>query len=191
MEVSSQHSPNYTGLFVAEESARYDEPRTAVYLDTTIVSYLTSKLSQHIWIARHQRITRVWWSRYRHRHMLWVSPIVTAESEAGNAASATARLDVIAGVKILPSDTASRRLAAKLVGGGLLPDKARADAAHIAIAAINSVPLLLTWNCKHLANPVIHRKIVRVCEAEGYCCPDICTPEYLMRTYTHAKSTHR
>jgi hypothetical protein len=116
---------------------------------------------------------------------------VTDEAEAGNAASAAARLDVIAGVEILPSDPVSSRLANKLVGGGGLPEKARADAAHIAIAATHSVPLLLTWNCKHLANLVIHRKIVRVCEAEGFRCPDICTPEYLMRTYTNAKPTHR
>ena len=191
MEVLSTHSRAHVVLFVAEESARYDEPRPAIYLDTTIVSYLTARLSRQISIARRQRITRIWWSRYRHRHTLWVSPIVANEAEAGNAASATARLDVIAGVDILPSDPPSSHLAEKLVGGGRLPEKARTDAAHIAIAATNSVPLLLTWNCKHLANPIIQRKIVRVCEAEGFRCPEICTPEYLMRTYTHARPTHR
>jgi hypothetical protein len=36
-----------------------------------------------------------------------------------------------------------------------------------------------TWNCRHLANPVIHRSIARACEVEGFC-PEICTPEQLM-----------
>jgi hypothetical protein len=61
------------------------------------------------------------------------------------------------------------------------------DAEHIAIAATNSVDLLLTWNCKHLANPIIHREVVRACEAKDFRCPQICTPEKLMGT-CHAKS---
>ncbi len=98
--------------------------------------------------------------------------------------------DAVADIEQLGADVQSERLAEKLVGGGRLPEKARADAKHIAIAATNSIPLLLTWNCKHLANPFIHQKIVRACEAEGFRCPEICTPENLMRTYAHAKSTH-
>lgn len=53
------------------------------------------------------------------------------------------------------------------MGSGRLPGRAHSDAAHVAIAATNSLAVLLTWNCKHLANPSIHRKIVRACEVEG------------------------
>ena len=70
----------------------------------------------------------------------------------------------------------------------MLPESARSDAAHVAIAATNRIPLLVTWNCRHLANRTIHRAIVRACEAAGFSCPEICTPEHLMRTYTHARS---
>ena len=53
-------------------------------------------------------------------------------------------------------------------------------AVHIAIAAANSIDYLLTWNCKHLANAQIIRKISVVCNNEGFNMPVICTPEELM-----------
>jgi hypothetical protein len=113
------------------------------------------------------------------------------EAEAGNIAAAAARLRAVTGIPTLPFDTRSELLAEKLVGGGRLPEKARTDAEHIAISATNFVPVLLTWNCKHLANRTIHRQIVRACESAGFRCPEICTPEDLMRTYTYAKPTYR
>ena len=81
-----------------------------------------------------------------------------------------------------------RRLARQLIGGGLLPNKATSDAEHIAVAAINSVRILLTWNCKHLANPAIRNAVVLACETNSVRCPEICTPEQLMRTYEDARS---
>ena len=64
--------------------------------------------------------------------------------------------------------------------GGAIPPQAVRDAAYIAVAAVNSVDYLLTWNCKHLANAQIIRKISVVCNREGYNMPVICTPEELM-----------
>ena len=176
--------------FIAEESAHHDAPRSAIYLDTTVVSYLTARLSRQISIAQRQHITRAWWDGYRHRHVLWISDVVVNEAAAGNIVESRNRLDAVAEIEQLASDIQSERLAEKLVGGGRLPKKAMMDAMHVAIAAINSIPLLLTWNCKHLANPFIQEKVVQTCEAEGFRCPEICTPEDLMRTYTHARPNH-
>lgn len=188
MALSTAHVlPSHT-FFVAEDSATPAIRWPAIYLDTTVISYLTARLSRSILIARQQRLTRVWWYRYRHNHALRVSERVYKEAGDGDIVASTARLEAIAGILVLPFDPLSRFLAEKLVGGGRLPEKAQTDAAHIAIAATNLVPLLLTWNCKHLANPAIHRSIVRACEAEGFCCPEICTPEQLMRTYTYARA---
>jgi hypothetical protein len=190
MEALSTHPAAPATCFVAEESARGDLARPAIYLDTTIVSYLTARLSRRFSIARDQLITRDWWERHRHRHALWVSEVTLEEAAAGNIAESRLRLAALAEIEQLAADIQSERLAEKLLGGGRLPEKARTDARHVAIAATNSIPLLLTWNCKHLANRIIHRKIVQACEAEGFRCPEICTPEELMRTYTHAKPPH-
>jgi hypothetical protein len=174
--------------FIAEESATPAIRWPTAYLDTSIVSYLTSRLNRPLLVARRQRLTQVWWRRYRHQHALRISVRVLEEAEDGDPEASAARGTVLSEIDALPFDRQSQQLADKLVGAGMLPEKARSDAAHVAIAATNSIPLLVTWNCRYLANRITHRVIIRACETEGLRCPDICTPEQLMRTYTHVRS---
>jgi hypothetical protein len=61
-----------------------------------------------------------------------------------------------------------------------MPTQEVRDAAHIAVAAVNNMDYLLTWNCKHLANAQIIRRISVICNRQGYNMPVICTPEELM-----------
>jgi hypothetical protein len=188
MALSTAHAwPSSHVLFVAEEPAAPEIRWPTIYVDTSVASYLTARLNHSVLIARRQRLTRVWWHRYRHHHTLRVSVRVLEEAEVGDPSASLSRLEALRGIVALPFDARPELLADKFVGAGLLPEKARSDAGHIAIAATNDIPLLLTWNCRHLANRVIHRAIVRVCENEGLRCPEICTPEHLMRTYNHAR----
>ena len=57
---------------------------------------------------------------------------------------------------------------------------ARLDAVHVAIAALNGMDYLLTWNCRHLANAAIRGKIENACRQAGMQPPIICTPEELV-----------
>ncbi len=77
-------------------------------------------------------------------------------------------------------DDAVLSLATEIIRAAAIPAKSAIDAAHIAVAAVNGVHFLLTWNCAHLANAEITPKIRLACEARGYACPVICTPEELM-----------
>ena len=54
------------------------------------------------------------------------------------------------------------------------------DAVHIAVASIHEVDYLLTWNCRHLANPRNWRRIVDCVSGYGIETPVICTPEELI-----------
>ncbi len=67
-----------------------------------------------------------------------------------------------------------------ILSSGVIPPRAVRDAAHIAVATVNEIDYLLTWNCKHLANAQIARRISLVCERVGRRMPIICTPEELM-----------
>jgi len=58
-----------------------------------------------------------------------------------------------------------------------LPEKADVDALHIAVAALNGMDYLLTWNCKHIANPLLRRIIEGVLLAADVTPPVICTPQ--------------
>jgi hypothetical protein len=169
--------------FVAEPFGRDEEERPTVYLDTTIVSYLTARLNKDIRKARIQRITREWWADHRAQYELYISSHVTAEAAAGNCAEARKRLEVLAPIRLLTETDESLQIVDHLMDSRLLPPKARADAEHISIAAVHSVRILLTWNCKHLANEKIARDVARMCESLGYRCPEICTPEKLMGNF--------
>jgi len=71
-------------------------------------------------------------------------------------------------------------LATSIVVGVPLPEKAAIDALHIAVAAVNGVEYLLTWNCKHIANPSLRPQIERTCREMGFEPPVICTPQELL-----------
>ena len=71
-------------------------------------------------------------------------------------------------------------VAESLVGHGIVPAKAAEDALHIAIATVNGVDYLLTWNCRHIQNPEIQRGIAEHIEQIGLFLPFICTPEELL-----------
>ena len=69
------------------------------------------------------------------------------------------------------------RLVEKLRNQHQIFEKQVIDAAHIAIASIAKMDVLLTWNCKHMANIVELPKTVRIVTQAGYECPMIITPK--------------
>ena len=67
-----------------------------------------------------------------------------------------------------------------LIKDGPIPEKCPEDALHIAIATVNGMDFLLTWNFAHINNAQMKAKITSVIKAEGYQCPTICSPEELL-----------
>jgi hypothetical protein len=63
---------------------------------------------------------------------------------------------------------------------GLLPQKATRDAVHIAVSSVHGVDILLTWNCRHIANAAIMKELGLVVAECGYELPVLCTPEELL-----------
>jgi len=88
-------------------------------------------------------------------------------------------LEAIAGLPMLDPTDAVTRLAEELVRTVPIPQRAAADAVHIATAAVNGMQYLLTWNCTHIANVVLRLRIESACRAFGCEPPLICTPPEL------------
>ena len=153
-----------------------------VYLETTIVSYLTAWPSRDVIIAGHQQVTHDWWNTRRTSYELCVSQLVLDEAAAGDAQAAQERLWALQSVLVLETTTPALELAKELLHAGALPEKAADDALHIAVAATQAVPFLLTWNCRHLANAAMRPIIEAVCAAKGFKAPIICTPEELLES---------
>ena len=149
------------------------------YLETTIVSYLAASPSRDIVIAGHQEITRQWWER-RDRFELFVSEAVVDEAKRGDAVVAARRQALLSGIPVLDLGVEVHDLAVRLLRIRAVPAKALVDAVHIAVAAVNRIDYLLTWNCTHIANAAVRGKIEQGCRAAGLQAPAICTPEELM-----------
>jgi hypothetical protein len=156
--------------------------KASVYVETTIVSYLVAEPTKDLIQAAHQQITREWWAA-RDRFDLFVSAAVVAEARRGDTAAAARRIDALAGIPMLTSGPRAGALVRSLLQSGALPATARVDAAHVAIAAINGVDFLVTWNLRHLANAAVRGKIDEACRRVGLVPPIICTPEELMEPW--------
>jgi predicted nucleic acid-binding protein len=150
--------------------------RDSIYIETSIVSYLAARRSRNLVAAAWQETTWEFWERHRTAYDLYTSELVVEEASVGDPDAVERRLGFLRGIPELPVDDQVRHLAAALLADGAIPPKAEFDALHIAVAAVNSVTLLLTWNCRHLDNPATKPGVRAVCARLGYQCPEICTP---------------
>ena len=151
-----------------------------VYIETSIASYLTARPSRDLIQAARQQITNDWWEDRRSEFELFVSQYVLDEAGGGDLAAARRRLELLSELPVLRTTEEAKDLAEALLADGVLPRKAATDALHIAMSTVHELNVLLTWNCKHLANAEILGEVGRVIRSRGYEPPVICTPDELM-----------
>lgn len=154
--------------------------KPTVYLETTIFGYLAMRVSGVLRIAANQQTTREWWDKHRQEFELFVSRFVVDECSDGDPAAAQERLVYLEGISLLQTADDVNALAESLLAGVPLPKKSTIDALHISVAAVNGIEYLLTWNCKHIANPSLRPRIEQLCREQGYEPPVICTPQELL-----------
>ena len=154
--------------------------KPSLYIETSVVSYLTTRPSRDLVTAARQQLTASWWATQRTEYDLFISPLVLEEAELGDSEAAAARLAVLEDLDLVRPSSETDALAEALLREVPLPQKAAADAVHIAAATTSGAAYLLTWNFKHIANPVLREQIVQVCRRSGYEPPTPCTPEDLL-----------
>jgi hypothetical protein len=118
--------------------------RPSLYLETTIASYLAARPSRDLIVAAHQQLTRQWWDNRRTSFDLFVSELVIEELNVGDAERAAHRLKLIEPIQVLSTSLDAQQLTLALIEEGPIPQKAAADAAHIAIATVYGCEYLLT-----------------------------------------------
>ena len=154
--------------------------KPSIYLETSVIGCLAMRLSGVLRIAANQQVTREWWDNHRQRFELFVSRYVIDECSDGDPHAAQERLVLLDGIPLLEVRDTADTLAKALLEGVPLPPKATIDAYHISVAAVHGVEFLVTWNCKHIANPALRARIEFVCRQLGYEPPVICTPQELL-----------
>ena len=157
-----------------------EEGAKTVYIETSVVSYLTARATSNLLAAAWQSATLEWWDTHRARFELRTSILTLEEAGRGHLEAAARRLAALGEIDILPITDAVVALSDVLVHEKALPANAQGDAIHIAVSAVHGVDYLLTWNFRHLANAETKPLIRKVCEQHGFVSPEICTPSELM-----------
>ena len=153
--------------------------KPAIYLETSVLSYLVARPSRDLIVAAHQQVTVEWWRNQRRNYDLFISQIVIDEARKGEPEMAAKRMAAIEDLSLLEINEDVTHLADSLVTSRAVPKKAAADAIHIKVSCVGGVDYLLTWNCKHMANAKMRSAIEETCRSVGYAPPIICTPEEL------------
>jgi len=129
--------------------------------------------------AARQQLTKDWWDLEREMHELFTSQVVLDEIASGETLMARQRLDLVAQIKLLDLTSEAKALTKEILSSGLLPVEADRDAAHIALATVHQMDILLSWNCRHIANAAIQTRLRRLVEKVGFALPVLCTPDEL------------
>lgn len=152
----------------------------SVYIETTVVSYYTARPSRDLIVAARQESTRQLWPRLTAEYKRYVSALVLDEAAGGDKDQARLRLQAVEGLPVLHNSDAAEALAGKIIEGHAIPPEYPEDALHIAIAAVNGIEALVTWNFAHLNNPFTRLLVRQLVENAGYRCPEICSPDELL-----------
>ena len=151
-----------------------------VYIETTLISYLTGRPGRNLIVAAQQQVTNEWWENRRSDFDLYISQLVIHEASNGDEEEAAKRLDAVQNIQLLELRVEALNLSEVYLRNKVLPEKAADDALHIEVTTIYGIDYLLTWNCKHMANAEIQKKLASISLEQGYELPTICTPYELM-----------
>jgi predicted nucleic acid-binding protein len=146
-----------------------------VYIETTIPSFYHTLRADAASVAR-MHWTRQWWAEFAPQFELFTCPAVILELQQGSSEKTVERLELIAGLELLEINDAVERIVSVYVERRVMPSDPGGDALHLAVASYYRMDVLLTWNCRHLANPHKMGHIAAVNRELGLPTPLLTTP---------------
>ena len=156
------------------------QTKETIYVETSIFGYLTARSTTNLILAANTKVTQDWWDNYRSAFTIYASELVEDEAARGDNAIADRRLYLLESIAYLDITEEAIELAREFLQQSNLPPKATNDSIHIALATVYGLDYLLTWNCKHIANAQIQKKLSQISLKLGYELPVICTPYELI-----------
>ena len=150
-----------------------------VYVESSVISYITARPSRDLVVSARQAITNEWWEQKRKKYEVYISELVIEEIASGDKEAAQKRLDVVKQIPNLEITEIAKDLATLLISSGAVPENSPEDALHIGLAAAQGVEYLLTWNFKHINNATKRADITQIIESQGFLSPVLCSPEEL------------
>jgi hypothetical protein len=148
-----------------------------VYLETSIVSYYAARPSRDLVIAARQEITHEIWPVLQDNYEIYISALVIQEASRGDKEAAKKRLRAVSHIPVLEITQNVQEVAQLLINENAVSSEFEEDALHIAVASINGMDFLLTWNFSHINNAFKKTKIIKTIEKQGFIAPEICSPD--------------
>lgn len=154
--------------------------KPTVYIETSVVSYYTARLSRDLVVAAHQQLTQEWWATSIPRLEGFISQAVVTEASAGDPEAAAKRLEAIRPFTILADSPDLGELGRVYLDVIRFPPDAAIDAYHLAMATWHGMDYLVTWNCRHIASARVRGIVEDINKDRAIRSPIICTPEELL-----------
>jgi len=151
-----------------------------VYIESTVISYYAASRTRDLILAAHQEITHEWWDGVLPSLDPYISQIVFDEISRGDADAAQRRLAAVDEFNVLEMTADVVSLADAYFDALSIPQKARNDSFHLALAVYHGMDYLVSWNCTHISSGRVRNVVTRINDQRGYQTPIICTPEELM-----------
>jgi hypothetical protein len=148
-----------------------------VYVETSVISYLTANASSPAAVYRQQQANLLWDSEH---FTPVISEIVLDEIGRGDAGQARKRINLVDGVLVLQTTEEASYLAQLLINRKALPAKAYTDALHIAITTTSHIPVIASYNFRHIAGAFSRRAIEHTLQQLGYVTPVIASPDEII-----------
>ena len=139
-----------------------------IYLDTSVINFLFADDTPDF-----KKITEDFFKEYFGRYDIFVSDIVLLEINKTVDQEQKSRLlsvidDYPFKILEIANNEAIGYLSELYIKEGVIPQKKKEDALHIAVATAYEMDILLSWNFKHLANIKKQININAINEKEGY-----------------------
>jgi hypothetical protein len=152
----------------------------SVYIESSVISYITARPSRDVVTSARQAITIEWWETYKNSFEIFISELVLEEIGTGDLQASSNRLAIVENIPVLVATNNAIALAKTLISSSAIPTSSSEDALHISIAAVQGIDFLLTWNFKHINNANTRDKITQVINRLNFQCPVLCSPEELI-----------
>lgn len=150
-----------------------------VYVETTIPSFYYDHRESRVVVERRQ-ITRRWWAGAAERHELVTSSVVLDELARGTSERVLLRRGLLQSIRTVQLVPELAGIVQTYLAHKLMPANPPEDALHLALASWHHCDFIVTWNCRHLANPNKAAHIRRINMGLGLHVPKLVTPADLL-----------
>lgn len=150
-----------------------------IYVETSVPSFYYETRRAPDMQARRDW-TRKWWALPKWDDELVIGLPVISELDKAPPAKRDKAIALITNLRILPYPPEIAEIVEVYFEHRLMPREAQGDADHLALASFHGCDMLVTWNCKHLANANKLGHIHRVNALLGLQTPALVTPLQLL-----------